>query len=437
MQTSVTVNIRLLLETLLSPAGMLAVVAGFVLLFVLAINKSAKWVVISVLLWVSTLGVIDVPWLDNTLVFPLEQIRRYGRPIVFALLLLLVLPALTSSRGWRVKLLLGGAIAYFIFQLFFSVRLLLGGLVPRGVAGAIVYMLIFTVFGYGLGCWMQTVREVHAVLWSVAGSGIIFVLGTLYQLLANHSAVVSGNRLLATTGNSQAAALVISVVLPVMCYLLIVRAGTRMARIVLSAAVGCLVLFLIWTGSRTGLLMTLVALGLLFRTRIVRGMGVVLICGIFFLAASLVFSEGTADAGRLISTKDTRTHNWKMLAEEFLSSPLTGIVHDDVDIAEMSYLSIAARCGVAGIGLFAVFGVLAGISIITIQHEKHELGEYALLGDLVTAGLVSLAVGANFEGFLLGTLTNQIFVLYIYLAILAFLLDAIRFNRRSSVQENV
>jgi len=436
MQSSVVVQIRLLLEAFLSPLGILACVVSIALLFVLTVHKSARWWAISVLLWVSTLGFYDQLWIDNTLVFPLEQIRRYGRPIAFVLLVLLLLPALASPRGWRTKLVHGGAIAYFVFELCFSGRLFLGGLIARGAAGAVVYTLIFLVFGTGLGRWMQTIREVHAVLWSIAGSGALFVFGTVYQLLINPSAAVTKTRLIATTGNPQAAALTIAVVLPAMCYLLMAKAGTRIARIILAATTGFLVLFLIWTGSRTGMLMTLIAMGLLFRTRIMRGMGIVLICGVFFLAASMVFTEGTVGAERFLSTTDTRTRDWLLLLNEFAASPIVGIVHEDVAVQENSYLTAAARSGIIGLTLLSVAGVFAMISLIGVLRDKRQLGEYVLLADLLAAGLVSLAIGANFEAFLVGTLTIPVFITYIYLAILAFLSDAVRFNRQQGVQEH-
>ena len=51
------------------------------------------------------------------------------------------------------------------------------------------------------------------------------------------------------------------------------------------------------------------------------------------------------------------------------------------------------------------------------------LGQHGMMVDVIAAGLASLAVGAFTEGFLLGTLTLQVYIVYIYLALAAFLID--------------
>jgi hypothetical protein len=61
---------------------------------------------------------------------------------------------------------------------------------------------------------------------------------------------------------------------------------------------------------------------------------------------------------------------------------------------------------------------------------RRYLGEHVMLADLVTAGLVSLFIGATFEGFLLASLTMPIFVIYMYLALATFLIDAVHVQQQ-------
>lgn len=431
MESSVNAQIRLLLETLFSPVGFLALAVYLSLLVTLGASTRAKWVVLSIMLWTATLALFDVSWVDNTLVFPLEQIRHYGRPITVALLVALLVPTLQSGRGWRSNLVLGGTIGVLVFELCLSTRFVLGGLLMRGVAGGLTYSLIFLTLGLGLSQWLQNIRDVHAALWSIAIAGSLFALGNIYQLIINHSAVVFGNRLIATAGNPQATGLVIAVALPPICYLIMLKAAPKYLRLYLTAIVGFLSLFLIWTGSRTGLLMSLIGLGLLFRAHIGRLFAVTIVCGIFLLFAMSLFEDSTQGIERLVSTQNTRSGQWGVLIEEFARSPLVGSVTQESGVLENSYLSTAARTGLIGLAVLLAVMTLVVTSVVRLNLRREEFGEHRLLVDLITAGFVSLGVGACFEGFLLGTLTNQIFVIYIYLAILAFMLDAVDFRAQN------
>ena len=60
-----------------------------------------------------------------------------------------------------------------------------------------------------------------------------------------------------------------------------------------------------------------------------------------------------------------------------------------------------------------------------------------MLADMVFAGIGSALVAAFFEAFLLGTLTNQVFNLYLYLAVGAFILDVRALNSQYPAEPRV
>jgi O-antigen ligase/polysaccharide polymerase Wzy-like membrane protein len=424
MGNVVDVYIQQIITVLTSPVGILAVCVYILLLMALVINDNAKYAVLGIMIWVSTLGSYDKIWIDNTLVFPLEQIRAYGRPITVGLLLALLIPTIRAQRGWRSRLILGGTVLFFLYELLFSARITAGGLVSRGLVGAIVYILIFCVLGYGLSRWIQTYRDVRGLLFGVMLTGALFVGGTFYQLILNRSAIVWNSRLFGTTGNPQHAGVLIALSLLVMCYLFMQERKT-IYRLLLGATIGLMVLMLIWTGSRTGVLMAVIGLGLLFRARIGKLFVISLVCGLFLYIAIGFFQESTEGVSRLVSTENTRGAVWLQMIDEFKSAPLFGMIPQEIEIQENSYLSAAARTGMIGIAVLGIAMLTIIGSLAKLQMHRANLGEHTLLADLVTAGMVSLAVGAMFEGYLLGMLSSQIFLIYIYLAILAFLLDAL------------
>ena len=82
-------------------------------------------------------------------------------------------------------------------------------------------------------------------------------------------------------------------------------------------------------------------------------------------------------------------------------------------------------------GLFALIPMAAFMgatawSLIKLQRIRRRLGEHEIMADLITSGLLSLAVGAIFEGYLLGTMTIQVFAVFIYMALMRFILDLVQ-----------
>jgi hypothetical protein len=111
------------------------------------------------------------------------------------------------------------------------------------------------------------------------------------------------------------------------------------------------------------------------------------------------------------------------LIGDFEDHPLIGIVYDQPGIRESSYLSVAARLGVVGLAPLGLMVYLGFRGIRTLRRVRPLLGEHVMLADVVAAGVMSLAVGAVSEGFMLGTLTLQVYMIYLYLSLMTFLID--------------
>ena len=419
-----------------SPLG-LVMIAGFIVLVLLALtNKSAKWYILSFAVYISTLGNYGAEWIDNTLAFPLNEVRGHGRLIACGLLVALVLPVIIAPRGWRTRLIPGSVATFFMLQMCLSLSYLRGGLFARGVMGGTIFLLIFFVFGVGLSRWMQTIQDVNKVLRCFAFMGVLVVLGTIYQLAVNSSAIVWAGRLLGTTGNAQHAAAIFSLILPLNCYLLFQRGGSKTYRLAIMFVTSFMVIFLLWTGSRTGLLMLAIGLGLTFRVRLGKILAVAVVIGGLATGVMSYYTSQSDDGiqlERLTSTADTRTAAWARLIEDFRSSPVFGVTHQGAFIAESSYLSLAARAGI--IGLIPMFGMFFFVirEIWHLQRFKSQLPEYDMLIDLVIAEITAILVGAFLEGYLLGALAFPVFMLYANLIIAQFMADAVRWSKRDGV----
>ena len=421
-------QLQSLRELLFSIPGMMAVSVFLLLLVGITVSKPVRWYVVTAMLYFSTLGTFDRPWYDHTLLPPLQQLRPQSRGLIVGLLAALLIPVMTASRGWRQRLVIGGMAMYLLLELVFSARMALGELGLRGVLSAIIFMLFFLTLGLGLSKWLQTIEDAHAVIRCLAMTGVIFVAVIYIHLMIDPSSMAR-TRFHGTTSNPQKAAGVAALLLPPMCYLLMQREESKPWKMVLAVSTAILFLLLLWTGSRNGVLMAVVGMGLFFRTRFKKLLVVIVVVGLFALIALQVFEESTRNVERLVSTEDTRSERWSQLIDDFVGSPFIGHISDRPAIQENSYLSAAARLGMLGIVPLVGFMGLTCSALVKLQRSRSLLGEDVMLADLVTAGLVSIMVGSIFEGFLLGTVEFWVPFLYIYLSLLGFQLDAIRVYR--------
>ena len=415
-----TYQIDNLLTLLGTPEGILALL-GLVFLAVLLLAKQgAKWFVLGILLMVATFGFN--PYTGKNLITPLQQIRAHSRAIGVAMLLLLLIPTIRAPAGWR-RGVLGGTVLLFIYHLIVSLRGLTEPDPTKAALSLVSYVLMFLTLGIGLSLWVQSLADAHRLLRLLAVTGLFFVAASLVQYAVNPGQVVWHTRLIGVAGNPQHAAMTLAVSLTPTAYLVASPHETRWFKTALACGAGFFVVLLIWTGSRTGLLVSTISLAVLFRQRI---RGVVLLCllgGAFTFLALQIYQEAGASAGRLLSTEDTRSAAWGRMYSDFMSSLFVGLPQEESAFSENSYLLVAARTGLMGLIPFLLAVALVLVSLVRVLPSRSRMGEYAILVDLVTAGIAGILVGAIFEGYFFSTFSLPVYAFFVYLALLKFLQD--------------
>jgi hypothetical protein len=417
----------LFFNLLLTVPGMFAIL-GFILAAIAVIAlKPTRWWLLALLLFFSPLIPAVSELLSGRTITPFHQMQVYGRPICGALLVLLLIP-IFSDRGWRMKLISGSAIAYLVFELIFSARFAVGGTALRGIFGAVLFMLIFAVFAIGLPRWLQDMFSIRAMLRSIAVAGLLMVVGTLIQLTVNRGAIIAQDRLYCLTGNPQQAGLVLGMTLLPTAFLAAWKGELKFLRLVWAVLSAIMVLLLVWTGSRTGVLVAAIGLVLLFRRHVGRMLLFSMVCGTLVMLGAQMWFDISDPAGRLLSGVDSRTHVWLQLIRDFMSNPVFGVGEAQGLASESSYLSVAARVGMVGLVPLAIALTIIVTDLIRLHRVRHLLREQSMLVDLVIGGMVAVLFGALLEGYLIGVIAHQVFILYIYLATITFLLDAAAFN---------
>jgi hypothetical protein len=426
INTSAGGELQSLIQLLQTPFGITVLVLLFLASIAAIVMPRMRWVLLALLFWTGMFGYSGADFQPyNILMYPLDQIRVYSRTLVAGLTLTLIIPSLISGRGWRMRLISPVAVLFLVFQLLFCVREIFAGDTVRGPTAIVVFSITFVVLCIGLPRWLQSMDDVHNAIRSLAWAAGLFCICTLAQTLENRNAILMAGRMIGTTGNPQTAALILGSGLAPLCYMVARRSEAFYERILYGALAALNALFLVWTGSRTGVIIALIGLIVTFRYRLHRLFIVGLCSAAFFLILLNIFADSTVINQHIWSFDDTRSPVWMSQLDQYLRNPLMGTLTEGQGwgYGENSYLAAAARYGTLGILPLLAAVAVCVIGILQLNGNKRYLRQDALLVDLISGCLLAVGIGAWFEGYLLASFSFPTYCLLIYLALMNALRD--------------
>jgi hypothetical protein len=431
-----------LFSFLSTPFGVIGLTIGVLMVLKAASSRSTAWLMFSLCCFASSLNVFRDRWhpIPPTLVFPLQQIRAYGRPLSIVLLILLVLLAFQTQINWR-RQVFPPAIKYLMFVQFaiFAKTVLYGNLefaVLSGMTfGGIVLML-----QKGPGRWLHNDENFYFAVRSIALSGTIFVVINTYQYLKDAYAVTFiHNRFMGTTGNAQHAAVLLAATIPCLMFLIQTIPRWNFTKSLWIVILTIVMYFLLLTGSRTGLLMGAISILLFYRNnggawlRLLLPIAILAALAMPFLEPDTLSSSSGIDSSvssRFISTDNTRVDVWNALLRGFMQNPLFGIPlqGDRMGYGENSWLSAGANLGLIGFIPMMMAGWESSKLIWQLNRLGNRNPHYFFQSSAVIAGLGSMLVGSCFEAFLLGNITFSLLAFLTYLLMGAYLIEVDRFR---------
>lgn len=386
-----------------------------------------KWVWLTLIVWVGGFGFVEgdrrYDHADTSLITPLAQIRLYSRLIYFLLMLLLLIPLMKAHKGNRSRVLGGAMLALFAFQLIFSMRVAFSGDFARPMFGAITYLVMFLTIGLGVSCWMQSPRDMRTALRCIFLAACLLIVGSLIQVAVHRQSVLPQGRLMGTTNNPQHIAVTLAMTLPVACFLFVSRMETRAWRTAAIVYLPVALILIIWSGSRTGAMLSIVGMAMFFRARLGLWLRVLAVGGVLLLAGLQTFGDQLAGSAHLFATNNSRAHTWSVLWDSFVQHPLFG-TGTGGNAGENSYLSVACSYGI----LFGVIPLAIALWQLVkgawrVNGLRAYLGTSSVVPRLVPAWVVTMMLAWMFEAYLVGTTTDFVATLYIILAIMAALHD--------------
>ena len=90
-----------------TPFGIIGIAIGLLMVVKASRDRPTGWLLFSLCCFTASLNKYGDQWIKvpPPLIFPLQQIRDYGRPLAIVFLILLVFLALQTKNNWRQRIL--------------------------------------------------------------------------------------------------------------------------------------------------------------------------------------------------------------------------------------------------------------------------------------------------------------------------------------------
>lgn len=424
-----------LLKLIFSPYGLVGIPLGIILVYQAQRSRFMSWSLFSLVCFFASLSKFRNEFIPEppALIFPLQQVRDFGRPLTILFLLLTLLLTVSSKPTWR-RQLLSSPIKYLIaIHCAILLKTLTSGNIIFAFMAIATFALVVQVIKLGPSRWLVDDNNFLLATQSIALSGLIFIVLNLCQMAVNiHAVTFVHSRFLGTTGNPQQAAILLSAIVPCLLFL-IKKVCSKWNKILwmFTLAVGNILLLM--TGSRTGMVMAIATLFFFYRDRLKEflrvGIPIVLTVAILIWITgydgSVLNVEVASVSSRFVSTDNTRAQAWSTMWRLFVNHPIFGapLLGDRLGFAESSWLAAGSTLGMVGFAPMLLFGT----SCINMMVKLVSLGRicppYRLHCDMVVSGLACLLAGSFFEAILLGTLSFSVLILLLYLSLGQYLIE--------------
>lgn len=434
--------INQLLNLIVSPYGLIGVVAGLAVVDQARKSRRLAWLLFSLCCFAASLAKFKDEWTPEPppLVFPLEQLRDVGRPLTILLLVLLLVLAFQTRNSWRRWLTPSPVRFLIVVQFIIFLKTLAYGSISFALLAALSFAAVVLMIRLGPSRWLQDEQNFHLATWSIALVGVIFIIANAYQAIININAITflhgwfSG-----TTGNPHHSAVLLVATVPCFIFLIESCKQWNWRKALWIIGLGCVMVALFFTASRTGILMSGVSflffyrhrVGGLLRLGLIGSIALAIILPLLNQDAGLGISNTTA-TDKFLSGDNTRAEVWSALWRAFINNPFFGapLEGDRLGYGESSWLAAGATLGIVGLLPLMLFGLDCLRMIGKLIQTAKKQPRYALHCNTVIAGVTALLTGSFSEAFLLGNLTFSLMALLMYLSMGSCLLEVDAITQR-------
>lgn len=378
------------------------------------------------------------------LVFPLESLRAFGRPISILLLVVLMSFITWFNLGTkRIQDHLGIRKSLLMIQILVFAKNLYYGNTLEAVLAFFTFFLVYYLFHAGVSKWITSDKIYqYGVICFVGVITLFNFMGTYQSLFDFYPMIFQQNRYMGMTGNPQHAAVLLASGVPLFMFLLIDQRSMNV-RLILFALLIVTIYFLILSGSRTGLLEAGLGLAVFLVGYRASSIKWIVFLGVIILFIQSYTSFQVSDdinqnVENYAVRGNTRAQVLLRQIRAFSEYPVFGapLKGNRLAFEENSYGAIAASLGLIGLLplIFLLRGLMKMMGRLWKRSQQVKEGKHYYL--LVVSGIFSLIVGAFLEAYLLGNLTWPLIMLFTYLAWGYYLLQKID-QSNANIKEHI
>lgn len=258
--------------------------------------------------------------------------------------------------------------------------------------------------------WLPTLRM---LMWVNA----VWIAAVLIQAVLNHHKLVLGRGLRFTglMGNPQHAAMVVATFANVAMWLLLNDTKRRFVPM-WAGFVAANLLLTVWTGSRTGMLATVVGAMVILHRHMGKAVLLLPVAGLLlWVLIKVVGSSVNLGADRLVSTQNTRGHAWMILMRNGQRNPLFGVGVSEAGDSENSFLYGFASYGVGMVFLQLLLFFVSGVQGLRLMRwRSFAPPELRAFTDLIIAYFAMYFAGSLLEGYMIARVAAPLMFLLFF-----------------------
>lgn len=413
-------------ESGFSPVTLAFGIAGLGVLTLL-VAKSVRMflVMLALMLFVASLAP-HVTWEETTYqtwLLPLQMQRSIVFIVFGAVLLLGVVFQLGALRGFRFPVQAWFILAISLYAAM--LRFVHDGL-DEGLTSLFAALLVIPTVTLASGALVQTSGSVVPLARAIAGFGLLWIGASFVQFVLNRSLVITIQpvRFIGMSGNPQNAAIMLAP-LGIVTLWLGLHDYRRTLRPFWWTMLALVVILLLWTGSRTGILMLMIGGAFTAYGRLGGMIFVLPVLGVLLaMLLEVVQAAGIELATeRLTHGGNTRADRWRTLWRGAMENPVFGAGQGADFGSENSVLFAFASYGIVELLLVLAFIVYSGfLGLRLFRLRRHVDRDLRAAIDLFLAYNGAYFVGSIFEGYIISRVSVNLVLILVFAAVGSFIL---------------
>lgn len=259
---------------------------------------------------------------------------------------------------------------------------------------------------------MDEIEDLILLLRSVVLVNIAWIMMVFAQIVVNPKYVTMGNehRFVGILANPQHSGVLMAFFTVITLWLML--NDTRRYKLIYTGLLGANALLLIWTGSRTGLGMTVIGVSSVLYAKAGKAILFLPVVGLLtYIGLKVVVNVVGVDVGlsRLSSTANTRDYAWWKLLTTGLENPLFGVGTLESEKSENSWLFSFAAFGIGMLGITIMLALATMWESLMLLKKRFGLDSYYRpYADLIVGVMGMYIAGAVFEGYMVSRVNATI-----------------------------